>query len=304
MRDHPQFKAYFALATVCLVWGTTYLGIRIALESYPPLLLVCARYLLSGSMMTVGAVILRVKIPRGRELLRTALNGVIILGIGNGCLAFSEQWIPSGLAALFITTSPFWMVGLEAVVPGGEPLHRPTIAGMLIGLAGVATLVAPAGWGDLSGSIIAGFLTLQFGCAGWAAGSILQRRHATTAHPVVGGAVQQLATGAVFLIPVLAAQSHPTHVTLRSTAAVAYLVVFGSIVGYSAYSYALSTLPVAIVSIYTYVNPVVAVLLGWLVFREPFGLRGAAAMGLIFAGVALVKRYTRRPAPAAEAAKR
>ena len=296
MRDHPQFKAYIALAAVCLVWGTTYLAIRIALESVPPLLLVCTRYVLSGSIMMIGAVLLRVQIPRGRELFRTALNGVIILGIGNGCLAFAEQWIPSGLAALFITTSPFWMVGIEALVPGGEPLHAPTIAGMLIGLGGVATLVAPTGWGDLHGAIIAGFLTLQFGCAGWASGSILQRRHTTKAHPIINGAVQQLATGIVFLIPVLALRQHPTNLTVRSASAVLYLVVFGSIIGFSAYSYALSALPVAIVSIYTYVNPVVAVLLGWMVFREPFGIRGAVAMALIFAGVATVKRYSRKPA--------
>jgi drug/metabolite transporter (DMT)-like permease len=302
LRNHPHFKSYAALASVCFFWGTTYLGIRIALESFPPLLLVCVRYVLSGSLMMLAVGITGVRLPRGRELLRTALNGVIILGIGNGCLAFAEQWIPSGLAALFITTSPFWMVALEAFVPGGEPLHAPTIAGMLIGLAGVATLVAPAGWGDLHGAVIAGFFTLQFGCAGWAAGSILQRRHATTAHPVVNGAIQQLATGLFYVLPVIAFHEQPVNITPRTAGAVLYLVIFGSIVGYSAYIYALSTLPVAIVSIYTYVNPIVAVLLGWAIFREPFGTREALAMLLIFAGVALVKRFSRRPVRSGSAA--
>jgi drug/metabolite transporter (DMT)-like permease len=295
LHKHPEFKAYAALAAVCFFWGTTYLGIRIALESLPPFALVSLRYLLSGSILVVAAVATRTSLPHRKELARTAMNGVIMLGFGNGCLAFAEQWVPSGLAALILTISPFWMVGLEALVPGGEPLHGPTIAGMLIGLAGVAFLLTPGGWGDSHGAVVAGFVTLQVGCAGWAFGSILQRRTRTTAHPVFSGAIQQLATGIVFLLPWLLVKSHPVQWSARGISALAYLVIFGSIVGYSAYIYALSTLPVAVVSIYTYVNPIVAVLLGWLFFREPFGIHEALGMAIIFVGVAVVKRYGRKP---------
>jgi len=264
-----------------------------ALESFPPFLLVSMRYLLSGAIMLAGAALMRIKLPKGRELFQTALNGVIILGIGNGCLAFAEQWIPSGLAALFISTSPFWMVGLEALIPGGESLHAPTIAGMLIGFAGVAILVVPTGAGGIGTSVLAGFLVLQFGCAGWSLGSIAQRRTPTVAHPMISGAVQQLATGLVFIVPALLIKGHPVYWSARGTGALLYLVIFGSIVGYSSYIYALSNLPVAIVSIYNYINPVVAVFLGWLFYREPFGLREAVAMAVIFVGVATVKRYSR-----------
>jgi drug/metabolite transporter (DMT)-like permease len=294
LRHHPQLKAYAALVAICIFWGTTYLGIRMALESFPPFLLVAVRYLLSGAILLAGAALMRIKLPTGRELFQTAVNGVVILGIGNGCLAFAEQWIPSGLAALFISTSPFWMVALEALIPGGESLHGPTIAGMLIGFAGVAILVVPTGLGGLSTSILAGFLVLQLGCAGWSLGSIAQRRTSTSAHPMISGAVQQLATGLVFVIPALVAKGHPVHWSAKGTGALLYLVVFGSIVGYSAYIYALSNLPVAIVSIYNYINPVVAVFLGWLVYREPFGPREAVAMTVIFVGVATVKRYSRK----------
>jgi drug/metabolite transporter (DMT)-like permease len=296
LTKHPEFKAYAALAAVCFFWGTTYLGIRIALESLPPVALVSFRYLLSGSILVAAALLTGASLPPRKELARTALNGVIILGFGNGCLAFAEQWIPSGLAALILTMSPFWMVGLEALVPGGEPLHSPTIAGMLIGLAGVAFLVAPGGWRDSHGAVLAGFVTLQLGCAGWAFGSILQRRTRALAHPVFSGAIQQLATGVVFFLPWLLMKPHPVHWTTRGVSALVYLVIFGSIVGYSAYIYALTTLPVAIVSTYTYVNPVVAVLLGWLFFREPFGVHEALGMAIIFVGVAVVKRYGRRQA--------
>lgn len=265
-----------------------------ALESFPPLMLVSLRYVLSGVIMLVTLAMLRIRLPTGKELLRTAVNGVVILGVGNGCLAFAEQWIPSGLAALFITTAPFWMVTVEALIPGGESLHAPTIAGMLIGFSGVAILVAPTGFGGVSAALLGGFLLLQLGSAGWSLGSILQRRTTTIAHPMVSGAVQQLATGLVYVLPALLVKSHPVHWSARGTGALLYLVVFGSIVGYSAYIYALSSLPVAIVSTYNYINPIVAVFLGWLFYREPFGPREAVAMVVIFMGVAIVKKYSRK----------
>jgi drug/metabolite transporter (DMT)-like permease len=295
MRRHPHFKAYLALAAVCFFWGTTYLGIRMALESLPPLLLVGLRYTISGTALLLVAYFAKAHLPSGKELFYTALYGVIIIGIGNGCLAFAEVWIPSGLAALFITTSPFWMVGMEALIPGGERLHAPTLLGMLVGLLGTSLLVAPnaiqQGW---NGPSLKGFLVLQFGCCGWAFGSILQRRHATTAHPVVSGAVQQLATGLVFLGPAWLTKTQPVHWTPRSIGAVIYLVTFGSVIGYSAYLYALDKLPVSVVSTYNYINPVVAILLGWLFYREQIGIRELLSMLIIFTGVALVKRYGRR----------
>jgi len=298
MRRHPHFKAYLALAAVCFFWGTTYLGIRMALESLPPLLLVGLRYTISGTALLLVAYFAKAHLPSGKELFYTALYGVIIIGIGNGCLAFAEVWIPSGLAALFITTSPFWMVGMEALIPGGERLHAPTLLGMLVGLLGTSLLVAPnaiqQGW---NGPSLKGFLVLQFGCCGWAFGSILQRRHATTAHPVVSGAVQQLATGLVFLGPAWLTKTQPVHWTPRSIGAVIYLVTFGSVIGYSAYLYALDKLPVSVVSTYNYINPVVAILLGWLFYREQIGIREVLSMLVIFTGVALVKRYGRRSEP-------
>ena len=209
---------------------------------------------------------------------------------------------PSGLAALFITTSPFWMVAVEALIPGGEPLHAPTIAGMLIGFSGVAILVSSAGLGG-GAAILSGFLVLQLACAGWALGSIAQRRTVAVAHPMIGGAVQQLATGLVCAVPALLVKGHPVHWSTRGMGALVYLVIFGSIVGYSAYIYALTSLPVAIVSVYSYINPVVAVMLGWLFYREAFGPPEAMAMMVIFLGVAIVKRYGRkRPRLAASAA--
>ena len=278
---------------MCFFWGTTYLGIRMSLETFPPLMLVALRYTLSGSIMLLFAVTRGIYVPRGRELAAACFSGFLTLGVGNGALVFTEVLIPSGMASLIITTQPFWMVGFEALLPGGERLHAPTIGGMAIGLVGASILFRPDV--GIDRNVLHGFLLLEVGLAGWSFGSIYQRRQAGKAHPVIAGAVQQLAAGLILAPFALAIHEHPVQWSARGVGALLYLVFFGSIVGYSAYVYAMDRLPVAIVSVYPYVNAVVAVALGWLFYREPFGRREALAMAIIFAGVAIVKRYSRHP---------
>jgi drug/metabolite transporter (DMT)-like permease len=290
LANHPQFRAYLSLASVCFFWGTTYLGIRMALESFPPMTLIACRFLLSGSLMLLAAKAMGLQFPRGREFWRTALYGVIILGIGNGCLVTAETIIPSGLAALIITVAPFWMVGLNSVIAPKVPLHLPTLVGMAVGLCGAVILVGPSALqSGFSGDTVKGFLMLQVGCVSWSFGSLLQRRQPKQAGSIVSGAIQQMAAGVAFIIPAYLTGGS-IHWSLRGGGAFFYLVIFGSIVGYTSYVYALEHLPVAVMSIYNYINPVVAVILGWIVYREPFGWREASAMAVIFAGVAMVRR--------------
>ncbi len=290
MRHHPGAKAYLALIAVCFFWGTTYLGIRMALESFPPLVLVATRFILSGSILVTAALLRGARLPQGKDLLIAALSGILILGIGNGCLTFAELLIPSGLAGLISTLSPFWLVGIEAAMPGGERLHAPTIFGMIVGFAGVALLLSgEVGGGVFGHAAWSGFLLLQVGMVAWTGGSLYQRRQRADSHPIVVGAVQQVFSGLAVLPFALFSSSHHIAWSTRGVAALFYLVTFGSIVGYSAYAYALDRLPVAVVSVYPYVNSVVAVALGWLFYREPFGTRETAAMLVIFAGVGLVK---------------
>jgi drug/metabolite transporter (DMT)-like permease len=296
LRRHPLFKPYLALAAVCFFWGTTYLGIRMSLESFPPLKLVSIRYLISGSLMMAFALARGLHVPRGRELASVCFSGLLTLGVGNSALVFAETRIASGIAGLIITISPFWMVGVEALLPGGEGLHAPTIGAMALGLVGALLLFAPEQGAAhaIDRNLLIGFLILQIGMAGWSFGSIFQRRRPGKAHPVIAGGVQQLVTGLALAPLALIAQEHPIHWTTRGVMAMLYLVFFGSIVGYSAYVYSLDKLPVAIVSVYPYVNAVVAVALGWLFYREPFGMREAVAMVVIFASVAAVKRFSRK----------
>src|SRR5579871_545975 len=253
------------------------------------------RYLCSGGVMLAGALFAGAHLPRGRELWLTAFYGILTIGVGTGSLSFAEQWVPSGLAALMVTITPFWMVGVESLTRGGDRLHGPTIAGMLVGVAGVALLLAPgAGFTGASvpagqAGLLSGFLLLQVGAVGWSAGAIGQRKLGARAHPIVSGAVQQMTTGLVYVIPALF-QQQTVRWTTRGVWAVGYLVVFGGIVGYSSFVFAMDRLPVAIASIYSYVNPMVAVALGWLFYREPFGVREAMATAIIFIGVTIVKR--------------
>ncbi len=290
-RNHPLLKPYLALAAVCFFWGTTFLAIRVALESFSPLTLLATRFLTSGSILLLIAALRGAAFPRGKELIFTALYGLLPLGVSSGALAFAQTFIPSSLASLYITTSPLWFVGLDALIPGGEGLRRRTVAAMLVGFAGTALLVFPKNLNEgFSAANVKGFLILQLGNIAWGLGSLLFRRHTTVAHPFVSGAVQQFFTGALTLSLTMLIPQPAIQWSTSGTLAVLYLVTFGSIVGYSAYIYVLDKLPVSIVSIYTYVNPVVAVTLGWIFYREPFGRRELAAMLIIFLGVYLVKR--------------
>jgi drug/metabolite transporter (DMT)-like permease len=292
---HPLFWPYLSLVLVCFFWGTTYLGIRMALESFPPVVLMASRFLLSGSLILFGGAILGHHAPRGRELWITAASGLLPLAVANGALTLSETLIPSSLASLYITTSPFWMTGIDALT-GGEKLRARTVIAMLIGFSGTALLLSPDASG-LSANKWKGFLLLQLGNIAWAAGSIVFRRRAPRgerrSNPIVSGGVQQLATGLVMLPLFAVFPTSPIEWSWRGVGALLYLVVFGSIVGYSAFAYCLDKLPLAMTSIYTYVNPLVAVALGWIFYREPAGWREFFAMAVIFTGVYLVKRAQR-----------
>ena len=303
MQSRPPLAAYLALAAICVVWGTVYLGIRIALEYFPPMLLMGGRFFYAGLATLLAGAAFGAKMPSPREFGVTAFNGIITLGLGIGTLAFAEQWIPSGLAAILTTTSPFWMIGVAALFPGHERPSVKTLLGVLIGLAGTLLLVVPDALREgFGGAVFSSFLILQLGCAGFALGSILERRHQTTTHPVINAAIQELATGLVFLIPGLLMQHDPVKWSFRGIAAVAYLVVFGGIVGYSSFIYAMKHLPVSLVSIYTYVNPVVAVLLGATLYGEKFSGLHIAAVVIVMAGVMIVKLFSGSSASSSTAA--
>jgi drug/metabolite transporter (DMT)-like permease len=287
--------AWIALAAVCFFWGTTYIGIRMALEGLSPQYLVAVRFLLSGSLILLWAWWRGWSFPQGRELAWAGGTGLLTLGVGNYMLSLAETYIPSGLAALFITVGPFWMVGSESLIPGGEKVKPKALLGMLVGFAGAIWLIGPEGFRQgFEGSMLKGFLILQVSCLGWSVGSILQKRRRSGANPILVGGIQQLSAGLAAAVVCLLFPGWRAEWSPAVLGAVLYLAFFGSIVAYSAYLLALEGLPVAIVSIYTYVNPIVAVCLGWLIYREQIGVRELGAMCVIFLGVFVVNRFSRK----------
>ena len=291
MASREKALAYGSWLAVCFFWGTTYLAIRVGLETLPPTLFGGLRFLLAGTALLAFVLWRGERLPRRREWFELGLVGVLLLGVGNGVVVWAEQWISSGMTALLISTSPFWVVGAERLVRGGERVGTIVVLGMLMGFAGMALLVGPELFGaQLGARFLLGVVLLQVGCASWSGGSVYAKRHPTKVAPLMGAAVQMLVGGAALTaVGTMRWEWAFLDFNARSLGAFLYLVVFGSLVAYTAYSYAIQKLPLSLVSTYSYVNPVIAVLLGWVLLGEPLGWRVVMGAGIILCGVAVVK---------------
>ena len=211
--------------------------------------------------------------------------------LGNGGVVWGEQFVPSGLTAVVLGTSPFWMVSVNAIMPGGDRMHGRRWLGLAIGFSGIVLLVWPdISTGGATGRGFAlGILSLQVACAGWAMGSNYTRRHLMPPDVLGAAALQMIFGGAMMvLVGTAAGEWGRATLTPRTAGAVVYLALAGSVVGFAAFSYALQHLPVAIVSFHNYINPVIAVALGTLVLGEPFHARMLVSAAIIVAGVLLV----------------
>ena len=290
--DREKFGAYGAWAAVCFFWGTTYLAIRVGLESFEPMLFAGLRFVVAGGVLFfLMSRQQNARMPAGREWVDLGVVGLMLLGVGNGAVVWAEQWVPSGMAALLVATSPFWAAALERVQKDGERVGLRGLVGMAVGFGGLALLVGPQLFGgEVDGRYLMGVAVIQVGCLFWQAGSVYAKRRPTGVSPLMGSAVQMLWAGlALTLVGTLAGEWGGMRFGWRGAGALLYLVVFGSIVAYSAYMYAIQKLPLSLVSTYSYVNPLVALGLGWLVLSEPLGWREAGAALVILLGVALVK---------------
>jgi drug/metabolite transporter (DMT)-like permease len=296
--------AIAAFVTVCIVWGTTYLGIRIAVETSPPVLLTASRYVFAGLVLTTVCLVRGERLPRDRKTLgNLALVGFLMVGIGNLAVVWAEQWVPSGMAALLLATAPFWMAIVELLRRDGERLDVRRGMGMLVGFLGVAMLVTPHGSGQtFDAHFVIGAIVIQVGAIGWQLGTVRGKYHLKGVPFLLSAGLQMLFGGTITGIIGFALGEGPRFVvTPRTFAALAYLAVFGSIIAYSAYVYALAHISTTKMSLYAYVNPVVAVLLGWLVLKEQLTWVSITAMCVILAGVALVQTARPRKLVAAEA---
>ncbi|HEY9429628.1 MAG TPA: EamA family transporter [Gemmatimonadaceae bacterium] len=282
-------------AAVYILWGSTYLAIRIGVGTIPPFIMGAIRFLIAGSVLYL---LVR---PRERPTLEqwksAAIVGVLLLVFGNGAVMWAEQKVPSGIASLLAAVVPLWMVLLDWGRRGGKRPTAMVMAGVVLGLLGLAVLVNPFG-SSAAGVDRVGALVLLGGSLSWAVGSIYSKHAPHHPSPLVGPAMQMLAGGVgLAIISVVSgelAHFRPGTVSTHSMLAVLYLVIFGSLVGYSVYIWLLRVATPSAVSTYAYVNPVVAVFLGWLILSEPLTPRTLVAAAVIVGAVALITRGSGR----------
>jgi drug/metabolite transporter (DMT)-like permease len=283
--------AYAAWIAVCLLWGTTYLAIRIALETVPPMLMGGLRWTAAGALMLIVMKLRGDVLPAHQEWPALTVLGVLMIGAGNGGVVWAEQTLPSGLTAVLVAVVPFWMVGVERLTGTPDRLTRRRVLGLLIGFGGIVLLVWPELELGAGRGFLFGVLATQLACLGWAFGSSYGRRRKAAENVLAAAAFQMLFGGVVMLAAGWLHGEWP-HLAFntRTSSAIVYLVAFGSIVGFTAYAYALKYLPLATVSLYAYVNPVIAMSLGTIILGEAMSPRLAVAGAIVLIGMAMVRR--------------
>ena len=299
----PSFSEYrasalaiwSALLAVYLIWGSTYLAIRYAVETAPPFLMAGVRFIISGGFLYGLRRLLADPAPKSAEWRSAAIVGILLLLGGNGGVVWAEQFLPSGLAALLVATVPLWMVFLDALRPGG---HRPSFmaaTGIIIGFIGVVLLIRSMATSNTAMNSF-GVVALLFAALSWATGSLYGRTAHLPASQLLGTGMEMLAGGVALLLVSLAVgewgRFDPGLVSQRSALAVAYLTVVGSS-AFVAYVWLLRVAPTPLVATYAYVNPLVAVLLGYFLAQEPLTLRILLAATLIIGSVAVVSMRRR-----------
>jgi drug/metabolite transporter (DMT)-like permease len=289
--------AIASFAAISIIWGTTFLAIRVAIQTIPTLYLTGLRFSIAGAILVVIAGMRGQPLPRrASQWGHEALTGILFVPLANGAVVWAEHYIASGLAALLAATLPLWMALLERFLVRTERLTPGRVAGLIVGFCGVAAVVAPGMAKPSSGfGLILGTLGMQFYALTWNLGTLRAKYRPSGVPAAVAPALQMLLGGLVTLIAAAIMEPwHWSYVTMRSGLALAYLSLFGSVIAFSAYHYALRVIPPGKLTLYAYAQPAVAAIAGALVLGERITVAMLAGMLLILAGVTLA----RRPSPA------
>jgi drug/metabolite transporter (DMT)-like permease len=286
-----EASTLLAYATISFFWGSTYLAIRIGVRYLPPATFAASRFLLAGLALLVWARLTSQALPtRGVDWRTNIIVGLLLLAVGNGLVVWGEQFVESGLASIFIVTSPLWMVLFAATLPGLR--YRPTalqLVGLLLGFVAATSLIG-VDLEELRNADWRGPLAILGAAASWSLGSVYSQRNPISSGAVVNAALQMLAGGiALAIAGWVRGEWQNMEWSWEGSAAVLYLTIFGSIVSFTAYVYLLDHWPAPIVASSTYLNVVVAVFLGWLILDETVTLRMVIATAVIFAAVAMVR---------------
>lgn len=304
MKLSHRFKVALAFLAIYLIWGSTYLAIRFAIETLPPFLMAGTRFLIAGAVLYAWMRLRGVPRPQGFQWRNTVVVGGLMLLGGNGGVVWAEQLVPSGLAAVLIATSPLWMVLLGWLWHNARPSRR-VVIGLALGFSGVVLLVGPGALNGQGQVAPVGAAVLILAALSWATGSLFAQQARLLAVSLLATAMEMLAGGALLFLAGLVtgewARVDLSAVSVRSLLALAYLILFGSLAGFSAYTWLLRVTTIARASTYAYVNPVVAVFLGWALAGETLTLQTLLATAVIVTGVVLIiSQQARRRLPAAE----
>jgi drug/metabolite transporter (DMT)-like permease len=289
-----------AFTAVYLIWGSTYLAIRFAVSTLPPFLMASTRFLIAGGLVYIWARSRGVARPSFANWRAALVVGTLLLLGGNGIVAKAEQTVPSSITALLISITPLWMTLIDWLRPGGNRPSPVVIIGLLIGFGGVALLIAPDITTVHNAINPIGLLVIPIASLCWAAGSIYAREASMPSSPLMGTGLEMLAGGAVLLVAGLVtgepAQLHLDHTSWQSAVALVYLIIFGSLIAFTAYVWILRNTPLALASTYAYVNPVVAVFLGWLLAGEKLTIITVIASAIIVGSVIIITTFRSQPA--------
>ena len=298
-QSSARWQVIAAFAALYIIWGSTYLGIRFAIETMPPFVMASTRFLLSGAILVVWARFRGAAWPTRRQWAHAAAIGACLLLLGNGGVVWAEQrQVPSSLVALLVATTPAWVALIDWLRPGGHKPNRGVVAGLAMGFAGVFLLIGPAKLPDGSAVDLFGMVLVVFASLAWAIGSVYSRHADHPASPLMDTGIQALAgSSMVFVVSVLNGdwmRLNLDAISFRSLAAYAYLVIAGGIVAFTAFVWLLKRVEPSRVATYAYVNPVVAVFLGWALAGEALTVETLIASAIIVAGVAIIVTYRGR----------
>lgn len=295
--NHPRFKILAAFAAVYIIWGSTYLAIRLAVETIPPFLMSGTRFLLAGGGLYAWLRLKGAGKPTLQHWRSATIVGFMLLVIGNGGVSWAEQFVPSGITALLIAITPLWFVVIDWWSRGVKPTAS-TIGGLILGTIGILVLVDPV---ELVGGEqvdLLGAFVLLIATVTWAWGSLYSRHAEMPSSPLLATAMEMLSGGILLILFGTISgeffRFDASAITAQSLFSLLYLVVFGSLVAFTSYIWLLKAVRPALVSTYAYVNPVIAVFLGWLIAEEPLGGRVLLAAAIIVAAVALITTMNAR----------
>jgi drug/metabolite transporter (DMT)-like permease len=290
-----------AFLSIYTIWGSTYLAIRFAIETFPPFLMAAIRFLIAGGALYAWMRLRGAQRPtRANWKAATIIGGLLLLG-GNGGVTKAEQVIPSGLTAVLITIVPIWMALVELLQKDRVVPTPQVVLGLVLGFGGVVLLVGPGGLAGSGGLNPLWVGVLLFASLSWATGSVYSRKASLPKTPLLGSGMEMLAGGVLLLLTSLVSQEwvgfQPSNVSFLSLVSFLYLIVFGSLIAFSSYVWLLTKTTTARASTYAYVNPVVAVLLGYFLAGEQLTLRTLLASSMIVIAVVVITTYKSRQSP-------